>query len=43
VFTPQITEADRVNSAEMSRYARTTWFGVVAAGLAVSVEAMRRC
>jgi len=36
-----MTEADRVNSPEMTRYARTTWFGVVAAVLAVPVDAIR--
>jgi len=41
VFTPQMTEADRVNSPEMMRYARTTWFGVVAAVLAMPVDAIR--
>jgi hypothetical protein len=43
VFTPQMTEADRVNSPEMMRYARTTWLGVVAAVLAVPNDAIRRC
>jgi hypothetical protein len=38
-----MTEADRVNSPEMTRYARTTWLGVVAAVVAVPVDAMRRC
>jgi hypothetical protein len=38
-----MTEADRVNSPEMIRYARTTWLGVVAAVVAVPVDAMRRC
>jgi hypothetical protein len=36
-----MTEADRVNSPEMTRYARTTWFGVVAAVLPVPVDAIR--
>jgi hypothetical protein len=38
-----MTEADRVNSPEMMRYARTTWLGVVAAVLAVPNDAIRRC
>jgi hypothetical protein len=36
-----MTEADRVKSPEMMRYARTTWLGVVAAVLAVPVDAIR--